>query len=226
MINKKKILAVIPAKGTSKRIKKKNTIKIFKNLRLLDFTFNAIKKSKYIDDFFISTEDKKLKKISKQIGFKNFINRPKKLSQEQTETKEVIFHAIKNIKKKYDIILILQLTSPLRTGSDIDKSLEKFIKKKYNSLCSISYSKKKNKFGVKINKNGYLKRNDYTENKYMRFFLNGAIYLIKYDFFKKKKIIFTNKTGYYLMPFERSLDIDNNQDLKTLKKILKKDGKN
>ena len=59
----------------------------------------------------------------------------------------------------------------------------------------------------------------------MRFFLNGAIYLIKYDFFKKK-IIFTNKTGYYLMPFKRSLDIDNNKDLKTLKKILKKDGKN
>ena len=101
----------------------------------------------------------------------------------------MIFHAIKNIKKKYDIILILQLTSPLRTGSDIDKSLEKFIKKKYNSLCSISYSKKKNKFGVKINKNGYLKRNDYTENKYMRFFLNGAIYLIKYDFFKKKNYL-------------------------------------
>ena len=79
---------------------------------------------------------------------------------------------------------------------------------------------------MKINKNGYLKINDYKENKNTRFYLNGAIFLIKYDFFKKKKIIFTNKMGYYLMPFERSLDIDNYKDLKPLKKILKKNGKN
>ena len=79
MINKKKF-QLLSTKGTSKKIKKKNTIKIFKNLRLLDFTFNAIKKSKYIDDFFISTEDKKLKKFpNKQVL--EFYQQTRKLSR-------------------------------------------------------------------------------------------------------------------------------------------------
>ena len=93
---------------------------------------------------------------------------------------------IKKIKVKYDYILLLQPTSPLRTSNDIDNSIKKIINNNFESLISISKNKKRNKFIVNINKNNTIKFKD-EKNKNGFYYLNGAIFIAKRNFIINKK---------------------------------------
>ena len=99
MIKGKKILAIIPARAGSKRIKNKNFLKLYDDYSLLDFSYNSIINSKYIDDFILSSDSKKILNFGKKIGFKSNILRPKKLAKDKALTEDVILHVIKKIKK-------------------------------------------------------------------------------------------------------------------------------
>ena len=143
MYKKKKILGIIPARISSKRLKQKNIINISSNKNLLHWTYEAIQSSKYLDCTILSTESSKIKSVAKKIGFKVPFKRPKYLAEDNIESEEVIKHVLKKIKSKYDYIMLLQPTSPLRNSRDIDKSIKKIIDKNFNSLISISQSSKK-----------------------------------------------------------------------------------
>ena len=217
-------LALSLARLGSQRVKHKNILKIY-NKTLLDFTFAAGIKSKYLKEIFLSSESKKIINIGKKIGFKIPFIRPKKLSKNDTSSESVILHALKFIKKKYEYIIVLQPTSPLRTANDIDKAIEIFLKKKYDSLVSVSVSNKVHKFNLK--KRGDFIERDFknTKVKKKNFYINGAIYITKIKYFLKHKGFFNSKTGYYLMKKKNSLDIDDNIDLQKLRKIIKKNDK-
>ena len=88
-------------------------------------------------------------------------------------------------------------------------------------MVSISKSTRKNKFNISLNRKDFVKK-DFLSKKSKKYyhFLNGAIYIFKLDFFKKTKNFFSSETGYYLMPYRRSLDIDTNYDLKRLRSML------
>ena len=141
MLKGKKILAIIPARAGSKRIKNKNLLKLYEEYSLLDFSFNSLKNSKYIDKFILSSDSKKILGLGKKIGFKNNILRPKKLASDKALSEDVILHVLKKINQKFDIILLIQITSPLRTSKDIDVAIKKFIRNKYDTLISISKTK-------------------------------------------------------------------------------------
>ena len=221
MINKKKILAIVPARIGSKRIKQKNFIKVFRGLTLLDFTYQSIIGSKYIDNSILSSDSNKILDLGKKIGFKHTDLRPKNLAKDLTPSELVINHVLNNTKKKFDIIVLLQLTSPLRTSKDIDDAINMFIKKKYLTLISVSKSKEKHQFNVSLDRSGLIKKNCKFPTKKNFYFVNGAIYIADYKYFKKYKNFYSALTGSYLMPFKRSLDIDTYPDLVILKKILK-----
>jgi CMP-N,N'-diacetyllegionaminic acid synthase len=221
MINKKKILAIVPARMGSKRIKKKNFVEVFEGLTLLDFTYRSIIGSKYIDNAILSSDSKKILDLGKKIGFNHVALRPKNLSKDLTPSELVVNHVLTNTKKKFDIIILLQPTSPLRNSKDIDNALKKFIKKKYLALISVSKSKKKNKFNVYLNKSNLIKKNFKFKKKNNFYFLNGAIYIADCKYFKKNKSFYSPLTGSYSMPYNRSLDIDTYYDLEILKKKLK-----
>ena len=218
MLKGKKILAIIPARAGSKRIKNKNLLKLYEEYSLLDFSFNSLKNSKYIDKFILSSDSKKILGLGKKIGFKNNILRPKKLASDKALSEDVILHVLKKINQKFDIILLIQITSPLRTSKDIDVAIKKFIRNKYDTLISISKTKFKKKFNVALTKKKFLKKN-FKSNKNKKFYysINGAIYVLSVDHFIKNKSFYSSNTGYYLMPARRSLDIDTPLDLEKLK---------
>ena len=130
MYKKKSIIAIIPARSGSKRIKNKNRI-IIENRPLIQWTFDSVKKSKLIDKIILSSDDH----IIKNMAIKNSIEvpfmRPKYLSKNTTTADEVIIHTIDWLKKNdemiYDYIIYLQPTSPLRTWNDIDNSIKNII---------------------------------------------------------------------------------------------------
>ena len=187
MINGKNILAIVPARLGSKRLKMKN-IKMFKGKPLFVWALKSAMSSKYVDEIFLTTESKKVQKIAKKHGYFSEYLRNPNLSKDKTSANDVIMDVLKNLKKKYDYFIYLQPTSPLRKIYDIDFCIKKVVYGKYDTLISI----------CDINKN---------------FKPNGAIYINKTKEFLKYKTLFRNKKiTFYRMPKMRSVDIDHIQD--------------
>lgn len=185
MIAKKSILAIIPARLGSKRLKYKN-IKLFKGRPLFVWSYIAAKKSKYIDKIFISTESKRILNYAKKYGYRSNLLRRKKISRDQTSSEEVILDVLRK-NKKFDYFILLQPTSPLRTNFDIDRSINLIINKKKNFLVSINRENKK---------------------------YNGAIYINKIDKFLKDKKFSNEKKIFFKMPKKKSVDIDYIRDFR------------
>ena len=185
MISSKSILAIIPARLGSKRLKYKN-IKLFKGRPLFVWSYIAAKKSKYIDKIFISTESKRILNYAKKYGYRSNLLRSKKISKDKTSSEEVILDVLRK-NKKFDYFILLQPTSPLRTNFDIDRSINLIISKKKNFLVSINRENKK---------------------------YNGAIYINKIDKFLKEKKFSNEKKIFFKMSKKKSVDIDRIRDFK------------
>lgn len=119
---------MIPARGGSKGIKNKNIIDLCGH-PLISYTIAAAKKSRYIDSVIVSTDSEKIAEIAVSCGGNVPFLRPAALASDTSTTIAVVCHAIQTLKEsgdRYDVLILLQPTSPLRTQEDIDKALEKF----------------------------------------------------------------------------------------------------
>ena len=140
MIDNKRIVAIIPARGGSKGIKRKN-IRILNGKPLISYTIEQALKSKYIDRVIVSTEDLEIAEISKSFGAEVPFLRPQELAQDDTPGIEPIIHAVNylNGEEKYffEYVMCLQCTCPLRKAKDIDNSIEEINKKNADALVSV-----------------------------------------------------------------------------------------
>jgi CMP-N-acetylneuraminic acid synthetase len=220
-------VAIIPARGGSKGIKRKNT-KSLAGSPLIAYTIEASLKSNSIDRTIVSTEDKEIAKIAEKYGAE-VIKRPKKLAKDKTPTIDVIFHVLNFLDKKgynSDIVILLQPTSPLRTTEDIIKAIEIFLKNDCESVVSVC--KKKNIFWSFEVVKGYLKPicdRDYLKKRRQDlnhvYTPNGAIYISTPQNLRKYRSFYSSKIIPYVMPVERSIDIDNEIDFMLAELLLK-----
>jgi len=213
-----RILAIIPARKGSKGIKNKN-LQLLKNKTLIEWSILHAKKSKYIDEIVLTTDDEKAIDIGKRNGVFT-INRPEYLASDTTPMKDVVLHTLE-IKTGYDIFVLLQPTSPLRTNEDIDKTIEILCSGTFHSCVSIcefnphpflavSKEDKYLKFTF-CNKREFSRRQDFPEV----YRINGAIYTVYVKKFLKNTVFLREAHSTYLeMPLERSVDIDDIIDLK------------
>ena len=232
-----KFISVIPARKGSKGIKNKNILKIFRK-KLVEYTFEAAKKSK-VKNNFVLTDSEKIKKISKKYKINSTYIRPKILSKDKTSLSETLYDFYLWTKRKnffFDYLIVLQPTSPLRDHNDINKSINIIKKNKTKSLFSISSSiehpyetikikgKKSWQYILKNAKN-YTRRQDFDFNSY---FINGAIYIIHRDLVKNNKISNVDNHSLYLMPKNKSLEINDMEEVKIIDSIIrfKKNDKN
>ncbi len=229
----KKILAVIPARGNSKGIKKKNIYKI-NGKPLIYYTIKEAKKSKFIKDLVVSTDSKEIKKISKKYGAKVPFLRPANLATDFAPSLPVIVHAVRFMEKlkkiKYDYVIMLQPTCPLRKYYDIDNSLKKLIKSNLDSITSIVDVGGSHPNRMKIIKNKRLynffeqgfedmRPRQKLKKVYIR---NGAIYISTRDTILNKKTLVGKRNLPYIMPANRSTNIDTFKDLLEAKYFLSK----
>ena len=209
MSKKLNVLAIITARLNSKRVRQKN-IKLFFGKPLIYWTILNAKKSKYIDEILLSTESKKIAKVASKYGCKAPFLRPKYLSRDNVEAHTVALHAYKKINKRFDYIILLQPTSPLRTNYHIDTSIKILIKKRRSSLISICKSKTKGKFPI---------RKD-DQNFYHN--VNGAIYIAKSNYLIKRKNFLNKDSVLFNMPKKSSIDVDSLNDFNEAKRYFKK----
>jgi len=213
-------LAVIPARGGSKGLPRKN-IRLFCEKPLILWTIQQAKESKYIDWITVTTDDKEIIDISKDSA-DEVIVRPASLAKDTSSTIDAVIHLLKMVNNTesplYENFILLQPTSPLRSSFDIDSSIEKFFQCDSESLISVCseniyWSFRQNKkylvpvFGWKLLK----KRRQQLPAVYKP---NGAIYIMKTESFLRKKTFFTEKTVSYIMPQKRSIDIDDEYDFR------------
>ncbi len=227
MINNKKVLGIVPARGGSKRIPNKNIID-FCGAPLINATLKSSLNSIYIDKIVVSTDDKKISTVVREFGVE-VIDRPANISGDHSPSIDAVLHVFKCIKKYFDVVILLQPTSPLRSAKDIDNALEYHQEKKCASVISVCEAEyniqhvnilpdSKNMKNFINNKNTKTRTQDLE--KYYR--LNGAIYVADTSSLLKTKTFFMEENSYaYEMSNIYSVDIDNEIDLKIAEFIYK-----
>jgi len=223
----KKIIAIIPARGGSKTIPKKNIVD-FCDRPLIAWSIEDLKESKYINDIYISTDDKEIAAVSEKCGAK-IIWRPEEISGDQASSEEALKHALNEIQKnnpeKIDYVVFLQATSPLREPEDIDRAVDKIISQEADSLFSGSEI---GDFYIWREKNGRLESLNYDyKNRKRRqdfekqFVENGSIYIFKPEVLFKHNNRLGEKIAISQMEFWKSFEIDDSKDLDFCKEIFK-----
>ena len=229
-----KILVIIPARGGSKEVPNKN-IKKINGIPLIVYTIREVLKlKKYYYKFIVSTDSKKIAKISEKAGACVPFIRPKKLALDTTPTLPVLRHALKYIEKNdkvnIDWLLTLQATCPFTKANDIKKCI-KLINKNIDSIVSVREGNECHPMYLNIKKGKYLKPFQKNVKFIRRQDINPTIYKFNGSIFlTKKKIILNSKNNSffggkmlpYIMPREKSIEIDNIFDLNLIKLFLEK----
>lgn len=218
MLNNKRVLAIIPARAGSKRLPQKNILKLG-GVPLIAWTIGAAKKSRYIDDIFISTDDENIVNIAENFGLDVPELRPDYLSSDNATTESVVLYTLKKFGKEADIVLLLQPTSPFRNSCHIDEALELFEEKEAFSVISVTPCEHPPEWS------NYLPENNSMENfirpKSLKrsqelpvsFRLNGAIYIFDaVRLLNVGGINYDKKSFAYKMSNKDSIDIDNQFD--------------
>lgn len=233
MFNAHKILCVIPARGGSKGLPGKN-IKSLAGKPLIVYSIEKAKQSRYIDRTIVSTDDKEIADVARRYGAEVPFMRPAHLALDHVDKIDVMLHAIdwltKKEKNKYDIIVCLHVTAPLRKAADIDHCIELLVKAKADNVFSVTEANRNPYFNmVEITPQGavrLVKKGKFTSRQAapIVYDLNASVYVWWNDVLKKKKKLITTKTRVYIMPKERSFDIDDELDFRItefLKKSIK-----
>ncbi|MBN1405550.1 MAG: acylneuraminate cytidylyltransferase family protein [Candidatus Omnitrophica bacterium] len=229
MVNNKNILAIIPARGKSKGIPGKN-IKMFSGKPLIAWTIQEAKKVKCIDRIVVSTDDKKIAQIAKRYSAEIPFLRPKNLAKDNTPTIDVVMHFLRTMETCLpDIIILLQPTSPLRSSDDIERALKMLISNnKASAVISMCEASENPYWMKKIQRGGFITGFIKKSRKFLRrqdlptvYMPNGTIYVYRVKALLKEKTLYPAKTLAYVMPKERSIDIDDMTDF-TLAELLAK----
>ena len=234
MINGKTVLAIIPARGGSKGIPRKN-IRLLSGKPLITWTIDEAKKSKYIDKTIVSTDSQEIANIAIKYGVEIPFIRPTELAKDETPSSDVIINTLqwfeRNQNQKFDLLILLQPTSPLRNSYQIDAALKDFISNPSNK-CLVSVKEvEESPYWMKIIdtdhylKNFTLKQNNFTRRQDLPkvYILNGAIYIMRTADFMNYKSFNVDNTIPFLMDKKTSIDIDSEEDFVLAEVIVKKE---
>ena len=218
-----RFLALIPARGGSKGIPRKN-IRMVGNKPLMVWTIESAFESDLISRTIVSTEDREIADIAQQYGAEVPCYRPDNLAEDTSDTLDAVLYTLDFLEQNEgynpDYVVLLQPTSPLRRSDDIDAAIRFTIDRHADSVVSICEAKPHPLLSKTLTKNGtlmdyipgasdYSRRQDFP----VAYSLNGALYINRISSLRKdRKFVLPNTYGF-IMPEERSLDIDSLFDL-------------
>jgi CMP-N,N'-diacetyllegionaminic acid synthase len=225
------VVGIIPARGGSKGIPHKN-IALVAGKPLIAWTIDAARTSAHVNRLVVSTEDKEIARVAKENGAEVPFMRPHTLAEDNTPGTAPILHAIKWLEQNEgytpDLIMCLQPTSPLRSAGDIDAAIELAQQKQADAVVSVMPVDHHPAWMRCVDAEGRL--TDFTEQDLSIasrqdlppvYALNGAIYLGRRTVLLEKEGWYTDKTFAYVMPADRSLDVDTPWHLRLAHLILK-----
>ncbi len=217
----KTFLAIIPARGGSKRLPKKNLLNLC-GRPLIAWSIEAGIESRYIDRIIVSSDSNKILEIARRYDGVLALKRPEELATDTAKTIDAIKHAIEHTSQQFDFTILLQPTSPLRTGRHIDAAIEFLDEKKADSVISVCEMEHppqwSNTLPQDLSMKNFLKeeikhKRSQDLPKYYR--LNGAIYICRTQRLLEENSFFIRDNIFaFIMDKESSIDIDDEFDFK------------
>lgn len=231
MYNGKKILGLIPARGGSKGLPRKN-IKPLLGKPLMAWTIEQALLSRYLDTVIVSTEDDEIAVIAKRYGAEVPFERPGEFATDEASGLDVVFHAMEALERGghvYDILVDLQPTSPLRLAEDIDRSIELLLKtENAGAVVSVCRAAHHPYLANTLPEDGCMKdflregmKNRNRQNLPVHYRANGALFVSFSDYLREQGDFFGERTYAYIMPEERSVDVDSILDLYLAEALLR-----
>jgi CMP-N-acetylneuraminic acid synthetase len=220
------IIGIITARGGSRGIPRKN-IKDLNGKPLIAYTIEVGKKSRHLNRVIVSTDDVEIADVAKTWGAEVPCMRPEEFARDNTPTLPVIQHMTRHIEEteKVDIVVTLQPTSPLRTAEDIDGAVQKLIDTNADTVVSVVEVKHHPYLTFKLD--GDKLEPLYCMEKRLRrqelptiYALNGAVYVTRRDTLLNRNSIYGDDNRGYVMPEERSMDIDSLFHFKLVEAIM------
>ncbi|MBR6147788.1 MAG: acylneuraminate cytidylyltransferase family protein [Lachnospiraceae bacterium] len=228
MINGKRVLALIPARGGSKGIKDKNIYPL-NGKPLINYTIETALMSSYVDSVVVTTDSQKIADVAKECGARVPFLRPDYLANDKSKTIDAVLHALDWLSdndEKYDILVLLQPTQPLRLTEDIDDAVDVFVDNGNRGVASISLVNDHPILMRQISSNGEMTKLFAVSSTVRRqdmqewYKINGCIYVnsvLSID----ANTSFNDNPIPYKMPVERSVDIDEISDIYLAEYYLK-----
>jgi len=217
MIDGYTVLAIIPARGGSKGVPRKN-IRVLAGKPLIAWTIEEAKRSVYIDRFILTSEDPEVIDVATLWGCEAPFVRPSELAQDDTPGMAPVLHALRQMPP-YDLVVLLQPTSPLRTAADIDRCVEACVRSGAPSCVTMAEAEKSPFWMYVLDEarrmQPVLPREDAAlpRQKLPKVYaLNGAVYVAWREWLLKSEMFVGPETVASVMPHERSLDIDTELD--------------
>lgn len=225
MIGGRRVLAVIPARGGSKGLPGKNIVKIA-GRPLLDWTVRAAHGAVCIDRTVVSTDDEDIAAVARALGCEVPFLRPPALATDTAATVDVVLHALQALPG-YDVVVVLQPTSPLRTVSDIEQACAVWQSRGAATCASVAPVEQSPYWMFRLDERNCLKPVLETPTGVSRrqdlpevFALNGAVYVADAAWLQAHRRLVDADTVAYVMPAQRSLDIDTAADLQAFEKAI------
>ena len=228
----KKILGLIPARGGSKGVPKKN-IKLLNGYPLIWYTHQAAINSKLLHRTIVSTEDSEIKSICLNFEMNVPFDRPKSLATDQTPTIDVILHALEKMESLgefYDAVCLLQPTCPLRGPQLIDKAITKYFNTNGDSLISVR--KVPSKYNphwvfepnderllkIATGENEIISRRQDLPDAYIR---DGAIYITSTKVIKEQRSLYGESISYFEHNYNNHINIDTVEDWEKAEQLIR-----
>lgn len=224
-------VGLITARGGSKGIPQKN-IRPLAGKPLIAWTIQAAKQSRRLDRAIVSTDDPEIASVAREWGAEVPFMRPPELALDDSPHRDVVLHALDWLESESasppDYLMLLQPTSPLRTAEDIDRAIALAAEKDADSVISVCPTPHHPYLSKEIAEDGQLldfieRPQGYLPRQSLApaYSLNGAIYLVRRSVLRERDSWYTARTFAYVMPPERSLDIDTPWDLHLVDLILR-----
>lgn len=226
------MISLIMARGGSKSIPNKNIKKLL-DRPLIVYTIEAAKKAKSVEKIILSTDDEKIAEIARNLEVKIPFMRPGELATDNALAIDNYIYTIQRLNTEYGEnckeFVSLPPTSPLRTAEDIDNAIDIFYEKKADSVISVCEAFHPPLWAKEIDDQGILRSyfpfdvgNKNRQELKKAYVPNGAVFVFKFSLLKEKYTFYSEKTYPYVMPKERSIDIDSEFDFDFAEYLIKK----
>lgn len=238
MINGKGVIAIIPARGGSKGLPGKN-IKELCGKPLIAWSIEAGRDSQYIDEVMVTTDSEEIAHIARKFGASVPFIRPAELASDTATSFDVIKHTLdfyeNELHKKFDYVVLLEPTSPLRETGDIDASIEQLLSNSQASaVVGICKTESQNPaFLVKKNDSNFLVGYENLDMRVLRrqeisdvYFFEGSVYVSDTDTLLARKTFYHEHTLGFEVPKWKALEIDDLDDFIMVEALMKYKGKN
>lgn len=230
MIDGKTILAVIPARGGSKGVPRKN-LRLLGESPLIAWSIAAANRSRLIDRLVVSSDDDEIIVAAGKWGCDWTIRRPDALASDEAPVEDALIHVLDSSGDTFDYLVLLQPTSPLRAAIDIDETIRACHENRVPACLTVCESTKSPYWMYHRDETGRLHpivpmgmRATRRQDLPVAFALNGAVYVAEVPWFRAQRTFLTDATIGYVMPQDRSFDIDTEFDFSVVSALVALNG--